>query len=29
MEEMEKLAVGETEYFDLRQPLVRSPAQGA
>lgn len=28
MEEMEKLAVGETEYFDLRQPLLRSPAPG-
>ena len=28
MEEMEKLAVGETEYLDLRRPLVRSPAQG-
>ena len=26
MEEMAKLAVGDTEYLDLRRPLVRSPA---
>ncbi|MGY1802431.1 hypothetical protein ACI78T_04020 [Blastococcus sp. SYSU D00922] len=27
MEEMGKLAIGETEYFDLRRPLVRSAAR--
>ena len=26
MEQMDKLAVGETEYFDLKQPEIRSPA---
>lgn len=26
MEQMDKLAVGETEYFDLTQPEIRSPA---
>jgi hypothetical protein len=26
MEEMDKLAVGETEFFDLREPWLRSPA---
>lgn len=26
MEEMEKLEIGETEFFDLREPLLRSPA---
>ncbi len=25
MEEMNKLSVGETEFFDLRQPVIRSP----
>jgi hypothetical protein len=25
MAEMGKLAVGETEYFDLREPVLRSP----
>ena len=29
MEEMGKLALGETEYFDLRQPDLRSPAVGS
>ena len=28
MEEMGKLAVGDTEYFDLRAPLIRSAASG-
>ncbi len=28
MEEMDKLAVGETEFFDLRQPDIRSPRRG-
>ena len=28
MEEMEKLAIGETEYFDLRRPLLSSSAPG-
>jgi hypothetical protein len=28
MEEMEKLAVGEPEFLDLRQPVLRSPAPG-
>ena len=25
MQEMDKLSVGETEYFDLRQPILQSP----
>ena len=25
MEEMNKLSVGEPEYFDLKQPLINSP----
>jgi len=29
MEEMDKLAVGETEFFDLRQPLLHSPSRTA
>jgi hypothetical protein len=28
MEEVGKLAVGEPEYFDLRQPILRSPSAG-
>ena len=28
MEEMGKLAIGDTEYFDLRAPLIRSAARG-
>jgi hypothetical protein len=28
MEEMGKLAVGDTEYFDLKQPAIRSPRRG-
>jgi hypothetical protein len=29
MEEMDKLAVGDTEYLDLRSPVIRSPGGGA
>jgi hypothetical protein len=28
MEEMQKLAIGDTEFFDLRAPLIRSAARG-
>src|SRR3712207_5727026 len=29
MEEMDKLAIGETEYFDLKEPVVHSPRRGS
>jgi hypothetical protein len=28
MEEMDKLAIGETEFFDLKEPVIRSPRNG-